>query len=86
MTTCATCPYQELSRCRRYPPTAGVGYSRLLPVVHLEDWCGEHPELAAAREARIAEAKPAPDILAARAPVPKGAGCARRPPAAKSKP
>lgn len=73
--TCRTCTFRRESRCRRFPPTAGVGAPAIWPVTKDEDWCGEHPDRQQnnpASEGRRGQAKrPAP---AKRARVAKAEG------------
>lgn len=42
---CKDCPYNPdgFGRCRRNPPSAGMGFASAWPVVKADDWCGEHP-------------------------------------------
>lgn len=46
---CSDCPYFNApkSECRRNPPQAGMGFSKVWPRTDETDWCGEHPRRTA---------------------------------------
>lgn len=58
---CKDCPYNPdgHGRCRRYPPSAGLGFASAWPVVGAWEWCGEHP---ARRYGAVVEITGAEDI------------------------